>query len=66
MIKNDYNDDGDDDDDDDYDNNNNNKPPCSANTINLQFLFCSDNLLKCCDKRKPVLMSRKSKLCPQL
>jgi hypothetical protein len=63
MIKNDYDHDNGDDDDGD---NNNNKPPCSASTINLQFLLCSDNLLKGCDTRKPVLIPRKSKLCPQL
>jgi len=39
--------------------------PCFASTINLRFLLLSDNLLKCCGNCKLVLMSRKSKFCPQ-
>jgi hypothetical protein len=40
-------------------------PPCIASTINLRFLFFSDNPLKFCGRYKPTLMSQKSKFCPQ-
>jgi len=39
--------------------------PYFASTINLRFLFFSDNFLKGGGNCKPVLMSRKSKFCPQ-
>jgi hypothetical protein len=71
TVNGDDKDDNADDDDDSNSNNNNNiiiliiMSPCIASTINLRFLSFSDNLLKGCGKCKPVLMSRKSKFCPE-